>query len=69
MKTRSSKTKVSYACLSPSPNLSYTITKKKRTFCDAEVIEVPEALAVLLGFSLAFTVIKSSLGFSVTGFS
>ena len=46
MKTRSSKTKVSHACLSPSPTLSYTITKKKRrTFCDAKVIEVPEALA------------------------
>ena len=55
MKTRSSKTKFSYACLSPSPTLSYTITKKKRrTFCDAKVIEVSEAptgsLRVLFSF-------------------
>ena len=55
MKTRSSKTKVSYACLFPSPTLSYTITKqKRRTFCNAKVIEVPEApvgsLKVLFSF-------------------
>ena len=55
MKTRSSKTKVSYACLSPSPTLSYTITKeKRRTFCNAKVIEVsqvPEgSLRVIFSF-------------------
>ena len=36
--------KVSNECLSPSLTLSYTITKnKKRIFCDANVIEGPEA--------------------------
>ena len=35
---------VSYECLSRLPTLSYTITKKKkRVFCDAKVIEDPEA--------------------------
>ena len=36
--------KVSYECSSPSPTLSYFITKKKRRiFCDAKVIEASEA--------------------------
>ena len=47
--------KVSYACLSPSPTLSYAITKQKRiTFCNAKVIgvsEVPEeSLRVIFSF-------------------
>ena len=52
--TRSSKTKVSYACSSPSPTLSYTITKKKRNFCDAKLIEVPEAPASSLRVLFCF---------------
>ena len=55
MKTRSSKTKVSYACLSPSPALPYTITKyKRRTFCNVKVIEVPEAPAGSLRVLFSF---------------
>ena len=38
------RSKVSYECLSPSPTLSYTITKKKKIgFWDAKVIEDSEA--------------------------
>ena len=34
---------VRYECLSPSPTLSCTITKKKKSFCDAKIIDSPEA--------------------------
>ena len=55
MKTRSSKTKVSYACLFPSPTLSYTITKsKRRTVCNAKVIELSEAPAGSLRVLFSF---------------
>ena len=44
MKTRHLKPKYSFENLSPSPTLSYTITKKpKRVFCSTKVIEVPGA--------------------------
>ena len=76
MKTSSSKTKVSYACLSPSPTLSYTITKKKRrTFCDAKVIEIPEApagsLRVLFSFhsnKLLFSFFSDSVLLSILSY-
>ena len=58
---------VSCECLSRSATLSYTITKKKkRVFCDAKVIEDPEAPEGLLEFSLGVTVRGSSSRSSVT---
>ena len=70
MKTRPSKTK---CFISPSPTISYTITKKKkRVFCDAKVIEVPEApegpLRVLFRFhsdSVLFRFLSDRLFFRV----
>ena len=62
MKMRPPKLKASYEYLSPSPTLPYTI-KRKKVFATQKPLRVMKFLRVLLGFSLGFTVIGSSLSF------